>query len=107
MTTIAVQTKPKHSPNALVKVMQRRQVVIPKELFDMLNLNEGDYLEAQLNDGRIIYTPKQVIDRDNWYWSKEGQAAIAESLEDVAMGRVIGPFRNAKEAIRGLRKAKP
>ncbi|MEK6809519.1 MAG: hypothetical protein AABY40_02510 [Nanoarchaeota archaeon] len=28
---------------------------------------------------------------------------LAEGLEDIKQGRVIGPFKNAKEAVRALR----
>lgn len=106
MNTATAQTKLKRPTNALVKVMQRRQVVIPKGLFELLSLQEGDYLEASLEAGRIVYTPKQIIDRDPWYWSAEGQQRISEALADIDAGRVIGPFRTAQEAIRALRKAK-
>ena len=91
----------------VVKVMERRQVVIPKELFEQLHLQIGDYLEAKVEDGKIVYVPKQLVDRDPWYWSKEGQRRIGEALQDIEEGRVIGPFTSAKAAIKALKKAKP
>lgn len=91
----------------VVKVMERRQVVIPKEIFEELQLKIGDYLEAKIQNGKIVYTPKKLVDRASWYWSKEGQRRIAEALEDIEKGRVIGPFKTAKEAIKALRKTKP
>jgi AbrB family looped-hinge helix DNA binding protein len=72
----------------IVKIMQRRQVVIPKELFEKLHLEIGDYLEAKLERGRIVYIPKKLVDRDEWYWSEEGQQAIAEALQEIAAGKV-------------------
>lgn len=86
--------------------MQRRQVVIPKELFDSLRLAEGDYLEASLDEGKIVYTPKQIVDRDNWYWSAEGQSTIKAALADVAEGRLIGPFETAEKALAELNRRK-
>ena len=72
---------------SVVKVMQRRQVVIPKELFDALNLEVGDYLEARLEGDRLVYIPKKLVDRDEWYASKQGQATIAKALEDIKQGK--------------------
>lgn len=91
----------------VVKVMERRQVVIPKEIFEQLHLEVGDYLEAKVEDGKIVYIPKQLVDRDPWYWSEEGQREIGKALEDIDEGRVIGPFTSAKDALKALKKAKP
>jgi AbrB family looped-hinge helix DNA binding protein len=72
----------------IVKIMQRRQVVIPKELFEKLHLEIGDYLEVKLERGRIVYIPKKLVDRDEWYWSEAGQQAIAEALREIEAGKV-------------------
>jgi AbrB family looped-hinge helix DNA binding protein len=90
----------------VVKVMDRRQVVIPKEIFEELKLKTGDYLEAMIDNGKIVYIPKQLVDRDAWYWSEEGQQRINESLDDLKKGRVTGPFTNAKDLVKSLRKHK-
>ena len=68
---------------SVVKVMQRRQVIIPKELFDALNLEVGDYLEARLEGDKLVYIPKKLVDRDEWYASKQEQETIAKALEDI------------------------
>jgi len=71
----------------VVKVMQRRQVVIPKELFDALNLETGDYLEARLEDGKLVYIPKEIVDRDEWYASRVGKKTIDKALHDIEEGK--------------------
>jgi AbrB family looped-hinge helix DNA binding protein len=88
----------------VVKVMDRRQVVIPKEIFEQLKLKTGDYLEATIDNGKIVYIPKQLVDRDAWYWSDEGQQHIGEALDDIKKGRVTGPFTSAKDLVKSLRK---
>jgi len=90
----------------VVKVMDRRQVVIPKEIFEALKLKAGDYLEATIENGKIVYIPKQLVDRDVWYWSDEGQQRINEALEDIKKGHVTGPFTSAKDLVKSLRKHK-
>ena len=92
---------------AVVKVMKGRQVVIPKELFDELDLEVGDYLEVANLNGQLIYVPKKLVDRDDWFWSEEGQKVINEARKEIADGRGLGPFENAEEAIKALKKAKP
>jgi AbrB family looped-hinge helix DNA binding protein len=88
----------------VVKIMQRRQVIIPKELFEKLHLEVGDYLEAKLEGEKIVYIPKKLVDRDEWYWSEEGQRAIGEALEEIEGGKAIGPFETAEEAVRELKQ---
>ena len=43
-----------------VRVGPKHQVTIPKEVFEALSLNEGDFLEATAEGGRIILTPLQL-----------------------------------------------
>jgi AbrB family looped-hinge helix DNA binding protein len=76
---------------ALVRVKQKFQVTIPSEIREQLHLEEGGFLEAKMERGRIVLTPKAVVDR------AAVDAAIAEGLEDVRKGRVTAPFKNAKE----------
>ena len=48
---------------ALVTVKNKYRVVIPQALREKLAITRGDVLEAKVEDGRITYTPKTVIDR--------------------------------------------
>jgi len=72
---------------SVVKVMKRRQVVIPKELFDKLDLEVGDYLEVRLDGDNLVYVPKKLVDRAEWYVSPEGRKTIASALGDIKAGR--------------------
>lgn len=79
----------------VVKVGASRQIAIPKKLFDQLELEPGDYLEVELRGDHLILTPKELIDK-----------RLAEGLEEIKRGQVIGPFGTAKEAIEALRSKK-
>jgi AbrB family looped-hinge helix DNA binding protein len=77
-----------------VKLGVSRQVVIPKKIHDQLGLVPGDYLDVELRDGEIIFTPKTLVDK-----------RIEEGLEDIQQGRVYGPFNSAQEMINSLHKS--
>ena len=81
----------------LVKVKEKFQVTIPAALRKAVRLSVGDLLEAEAKNNTIVLKPKAVVDRTAI------DAAIAEGLEDIKKGRVLGPFSTAKEAIRALR----
>ena len=77
----------------LVKVRDKYQVTLPATVRRNAGIAIGDLLEAQVKDARITLTPKRVVDRE-----------LALALEDVKKGRVYGPFRSAREAVRSLRR---
>jgi AbrB family looped-hinge helix DNA binding protein len=77
----------------LVTVKTKFQVVIPQSIRKRVRLDIGDLLEASFESGKIIFTPKTVIDRH-----------LAEGLEDIARGRTHGPYESAAEAISALER---
>jgi len=93
-----MKTQAKRKPPAAasrrhaVKIGTSRQVVIPKPIHDELHLSPGDFLEVELRAGKVVFTPKALVDR-----------GIEEGLEDIRKGRVSGPFRSGKELVAALR----
>jgi AbrB family looped-hinge helix DNA binding protein len=49
---------------ALSRIGQRRQVVIPKNIFNELGLEEGDFMEITAERGRVFMKPKKLVDAD-------------------------------------------
>jgi AbrB family looped-hinge helix DNA binding protein len=45
----------------IVKVRDRHQVTIPKEVVRRLSLKPGDFLEVDVREGKGIFTPKRVM----------------------------------------------
>jgi AbrB family looped-hinge helix DNA binding protein len=45
---------------ALVKVGPKRQITIPKPVFEALRLEVGDLLEVRVRNGKAMITPQQV-----------------------------------------------
>ncbi len=96
-----------------VKVQHKGQVTIPRRLRKQAGISEGDLIEASFHRGKIMLAPKMAIDRsqfptaDDEYTPEQRRiidARLAESAEDVRMGRTYGPFETADEAIKFLHK---
>jgi len=47
----------------LVKVKEKFQITLPAELRQALHLAVGDMLEATVEQGKIVLTPKAIVDR--------------------------------------------
>ena len=61
----------------VIKVRPRRQVTIPKEIFNKLHLEEGDFIEAKAEDERIVLIPKKLVTKtDIIPLSKEEQRIL-------------------------------
>jgi antitoxin MazE len=68
---------------------ERGQLTIPTEIREAIELKTGDILEFEIVDGRIVISPKLVIDPEQaWFWTKRWQQMEREADEDVASGRV-------------------
>jgi AbrB family looped-hinge helix DNA binding protein len=77
---------------AIVTVKKKYQVVIPQRVREQVGVQIGDVLEAHANHGKIVFTPKSIVDR-----------AIAQGLDDIRKGRVYGPFTSAGEMLAALK----
>ena len=75
----------------IVKIGTSRQVTIPKKIHDQLGLTPGDVLEVELQEGKVVFTPKALVDK-----------RIQEGLEDMEEGRVEGPFSSAEDLVHSL-----
>jgi len=60
-----------------------------------LDVAPGDYLEVAVERGKVVMTPKALVD-------KRLEKRLAESYEDFRKGRASGPFSSAKAAIEAL-----
>ncbi len=73
----------------LLKVRKNAQVTLPAGIRRAVHLEEGDILECEVRGGRIVLTPKKLIDRrDAWFWTEEWQKGEAEAQKDIDSGNV-------------------
>jgi AbrB family looped-hinge helix DNA binding protein len=106
----------------LVKIHRKGQMTLPTKLRSLAGISEGDLVEAAFQRGKIVLTPKLVIDRSRFPTADEEytpaqrriiDARLAKSDEDIKHDRTYGPFNTAEEMaasieanIRKLRAAK-
>ncbi len=68
------------------RVGQRRQVVIPRELFATLNLREGDFVAFAKHANGVLIKPKRVVDPDDILTPGEAKR-LRQSLKQMRQGK--------------------
>jgi AbrB family looped-hinge helix DNA binding protein len=66
---------------SVVTIKKKYQVVIPQRVRQQIGVRVGDLLEAQAYKGKIVFTPKSMVDR-----------ALAEGLDDLKKAASTGPL---------------
>jgi len=49
----------------IVRIKAKSQVTIPYKILKELDIGEGDFLEAKIENGKIVLVPKMIAS-DNW-----------------------------------------
>jgi AbrB family looped-hinge helix DNA binding protein len=80
----------------LVTVKTKYQIVIPQSIRKKAGVDVGDLLEAKVENGKITFSPKSVVDRHS-----------AEGLDDLKHGRTHGRTDPQRKRSRLLRPAPP
>jgi AbrB family looped-hinge helix DNA binding protein len=70
------------------RIGQRRQVVIPREMLETLNIREGDFVAFRKQADGVLIKPKRVVDPDD-VLSPEESAQIAKARREMQAGRGI------------------
>jgi antitoxin MazE len=95
----------KESSMELVKVKKNYQITIPQNLRRIFRLVVGDYVEMDIKDNTLVIRPVKVVHPDQaYFFTKEWQEKEAEADKDIAEGKLAGPFDNAPDALRALKK---
>lgn len=75
--------------NMVLQIRRNFQVTLPSSLRKGLGVDIGDILEAEVKDGKIILSPKKVIDAEQaYFWGKGWQEGEKEAERDIKAGRV-------------------
>src|SRR6266702_8065678 len=70
------------------KIGQRRQVVIPKEIFDALGLRTGDFVEVTQVKRTVVIKPKKLVDAED-VLTPEEERAVRRGEAQLRRGEYI------------------
>ena len=68
------------------RVGQRRQVVIPREIFENLDMREGDFVAVEQHGRSVVIKPKKLIDPDDVITPTEAKR-LRRSLKQTRQGK--------------------
>jgi antitoxin component of MazEF toxin-antitoxin module len=89
-------TKSTTTRERIGRVGQRRQVVIPREMLETLNLQEWDSVAAEQKNG-VLIKPRRVVDPDDTL-SPEEAKKLRHALKQVRAGKTR-PWSEIKQAM--------
>ena len=65
---------------------QRRQVVIPRDIFENLDMREGDFVAVEQHGRSVVIKPKKLIDPDEVITPAEAKR-LRRSLKQTRQGK--------------------
>jgi AbrB family looped-hinge helix DNA binding protein len=68
-----------------IKVRTKRQITIPKAIFNDLGLKEGDYVEIIHNKNQIVIKPKKITVSDD-VLTPEEEKVVEKGIEQLKHG---------------------
>ena len=80
------------------KIKMNRQVTIPKDIFDDLEWQEGDFVEVKRAKDGVLIKPKKLVDPDD-ILTPEDEAALREGLAQIRRGETI-PWEQVKKELK-------
>ena len=79
------------------RVGQRRQVVIPREIFDKLRMRTGDFVAFSEQANAVVMKPKRIVDADDVLTPKEAKM-VRRGEAQLRRGE-SKPWRDVKDAL--------
>lgn len=86
-----------------IRVGAKRQLTLPAQALAALGLEEGDFLELRICNGKVELVPLALVPREQaWFWTPEWQAREREAER----ARAAGDFTQHKRIEDVVRKLK-
>ena len=70
------------------RVGQRRQVVIPREMLETLNIREGDFVAFAQKQNGVLITPRRMVDPDD-VLTPEQSALVKKAERQMREGKFV------------------
>jgi len=91
--------------STVMKISPQGQIRIPKDVMQTLNIEIGDYVEVEIDQGRIILKPRKLIDpNQGWYWTKAWQKMETDVDEEIEKDGLSDEFHTVEEGLKWLKK---
>ncbi len=74
------------SPERIGRLGQRRQVVIPREIFENLRMRTGDFVAITQKADTVIIKRKRIVDADDTLTSAEAKK-VRRGMKQIKEGR--------------------
>jgi bifunctional DNA-binding transcriptional regulator/antitoxin component of YhaV-PrlF toxin-antitoxin module len=74
------------------RVGRRRQVVLPREMLETLNIRKGDLVALQKQANGVLIKPKRAVDPDD-ILTPEESALIAKARREMRAGKYVNLAR--------------
>ena len=68
------------------RVGHRRQIVIPREIFDELRMREGDFVAFTRKDNGVLVKPKRLVDAGDVLTPAEAKK-VRRGVKEIKEGR--------------------
>jgi antitoxin MazE len=89
----------------LTRISPKHQITIPKEVFEKLQLEVGDFLEVEATEAGVLLVPKKLISKDQaWFWSKDWQQKEMEADQAIERGDLSKPFQKTEDLLKHLKQ---
>lgn len=76
------------TPERIGRVGQRRQVVIPREMLETLNIHEGDFVAFTQKQNGVLIKPRRVVDPDD-VLTPEESALVKKADREMREGKFV------------------
>ncbi|GAI86889.1 unnamed protein product [marine sediment metagenome] len=84
------------------KVTRHGQITLPALVRRSLGIEEGDLVEIEVIDEKVVLVPKRLVDKSQtFFWTKKWQEGEKEADGDIKAGRVK-VFSSAEELAKDL-----
>jgi len=70
------------------RVGQRRQVIIPRKIFENLQMREGDLVAFAQKENGVLIKPKRLVDPDDVLTREEG-ALVSKARREMREGKYV------------------
>jgi AbrB family looped-hinge helix DNA binding protein len=81
-------TKSTTTQERIGRVGQRRQVVIPREMLETLNIQEGDFVAFAEQKNGVLIKPRRVVDPDD-VLTPEESALVKKAEREMRQGKFV------------------